>query len=131
MTQPAKLAPHTQHVKHALQLQLVLVTLFTLIAVFFFGVNAGRSWFLGAMIAWIGQAVFAWQTFRFAGARAHTLILRGMYRGQLAKWLVNIIGFVLVFSVYKPDNALLVLLGFWTMLLTNWGYVLLGKQKLK
>lgn len=118
-----------KQIKCALQLQLMFVTLLALGTVFFFDINSARAVFMGALVAWLSQAVFAWSVFKYAGARANAAIVRSLFRGQFLKWTVCFIGFMVIFNLYKPDKPKFVLIGFTILVVSNWGYAMVGRKQ--
>ena len=83
---------------------------------------AAKSAGLGALVGWMGSAYFAWQAFRYAGAGASRRILGSFYRGMIGKFVVIVVGFMLVFGTVKPLSAGSVLLGFALIQLMAWIY---------
>ena len=127
MSAPAPFAD-TVAVRRVLQWQLMAVTLVAFVVWFVIDIAAARASFLGALIAWASQAVFAWSVFRYAGARAQAAIVQSLFRGQFLKWCICFIGFMMVFLLYQPEKPVFVLLGFALQIMTNWGYVLFVRR---
>jgi ATP synthase protein I len=86
------------------------------------GQIAAKSAGLGASVGWMGSAYFAWQAFRHAGAGASRRILGSFYRGMIGKFIVIVVGFMLVFGTVRPLSAGSVLLGFALVQLMAWIY---------
>lgn len=94
MSQPQPLV----NAKPAVQLlkgQLMVMVIVILLA-FIGGQKLAYSAGLGALIAIVASAYFAWEAFRFGGATASGRILGGFYRGIIGKFVLVIMGFALV-----------------------------------
>ncbi|ELA09540.1 ATP synthase subunit I [Moraxella macacae 0408225] len=66
----------------------------------------------GALLAWIGQLVFAKIALGVTGSKHKHKIVHRMYQATLAKWLITFIGFAGVFGGLKPLLAVWVFVGF-------------------
>lgn len=74
-----------------------------------------KSVALGALLASISQVVFAWFAFRYTGYKARRHIVNQLYRGQVAKWLITLVGFALIFITIQPLSAFALFIGFMVM----------------
>ncbi|MFB2538198.1 MULTISPECIES: ATP synthase subunit I [unclassified Acinetobacter] len=72
---------------------------------------AAKSAALGAGLYWLASAYFAWQSFRTSGARASQYVLNNMYKGMTGKFVIVIVGLILILTQVKPINMLAVLAG--------------------
>ena len=54
----------------------------------------------GGLIQIIPSAYFALLAFRYRGARASYLIAQSFYRGEVGKYVMTLVGFAAVFSVF-------------------------------
>ncbi|WP_201587009.1 ATP synthase subunit I [Psychrobacter jeotgali] len=111
MTRPAK---RTQTTEVALYIKRQAWVLFILIAIVgLLDVSWLRSEQLivakgvaiGALLSFVTQAIFASFVFRHTGYRARRNIVGQLYRGQMVKWLITVIGFALIFIYIKPLSA--------------------------
>jgi ATP synthase protein I len=84
--------------KPAVQLlkgQLMVAVIVSLLALVW-GQKLAYSAAIGALIALLASAYFAWEAFRFSGAMSSARMLSGFYRGIIGKFLLVIMGFVAV-----------------------------------
>lgn len=75
---------------------------------------------LGAGIALAGSAYFAWQAFRYGGARAAPAILNSFYRGEAGKFALTVFLFVVVFRFLKSVHVGWLFAGFILLQLAPW-----------
>lgn len=75
----------------------------------------------GALLNFVTQATFAWFAFKRSGYQARQSIVRQMYRGQMLKWAVTLIGFTAIFMTIRPLSAPAVFLGFIVMQVSHVG----------
>ena len=64
-----------------------------------------KSTAIGALLSFVTQAVFAFFIFWYTGYRARQHIVSQLYRGQMAKWLLTVFGFALIFITVQPLSA--------------------------
>jgi ATP synthase protein I len=83
-------------------------------------VTAAKSAALGALVCWLANCYFTWQSFRAAGARASKQVLSNMYRGMLGKFAIVIVGFILILSSVKPLSAVALFCGFILVQAMTW-----------
>ena len=123
MSQPSPLVDR----RLARQLSIAQFIVMPTVAVFaglLFDLTTAKSAALGAFVAWLGSAYFAWQAFRQSGANASKSILGGFYRGMIGKFVIVVVGFSLVFAMVRPLSAGAVLIGFALVQLMAWLYPL-------
>lgn len=67
---------------------------------------------MGALLSFTTQAIFASFIFWHTGYRARRHVVSQLYRGQMVKWLVTVVGFALIFIYIKPLSAPALFFGF-------------------
>ena len=75
---------------------------------------------LGALVCWLANVYFCWQSFRTAGARASRQVLSNMYRGMLGKFGIVIVGFILILNNVKPLSPAALFCGFILVQTMSW-----------
>lgn len=83
-------------------------------------VIAAKSASLGALVYWLASSFFAWQAFKSSGARASQQILSNMYRGLIGKFVIVVVGLILVLTSVSPINMVAVLGGFMLVQAMSW-----------
>ncbi|WP_198336750.1 ATP synthase subunit I [Psychrobacter celer] len=78
-----------------------------------------KSTAIGALLSFITQAVFASFVFWYTGYRARRHIVSQLYRGQMAKWLLTVFGFALIFITVQPLSAPALFIGFMVMQISH------------
>ena len=78
-----------------------------------------KSFAIGALLSFITHLVFASFIFWHTGYRARQHIVTQLYRGQMAKWLVTVLGFAAIFIMIKPLSAPALFFGFILMQLSH------------
>ncbi len=73
----------------------------------------------GALLSYLGQSIFAWFAYRKTHASAGRTFINNMYKGQVVKWMVVILGFALIFTKLAPISSGAVMAGFIIMQLAN------------
>ncbi len=81
--------------------------------------TVAKSAAIGALLSFTTQAVFALFIFRHTGYRARQHIVSQLYRGQLAKWLLTVFGFALIFITVQPLSAPALFIGFMVMQISH------------
>ena len=81
--------------------QCITVIVVSIIVLFFAGVHAGYSVFVGGMVCIIPNAYFANRVFRHEGARAARKIHRSFYIGEAVKLLLTALLFGVALVVLK------------------------------
>lgn len=109
---PSKVPFHRQP---GFPILLVQIAITVLSAVAFFVMNgfvAGYSAFIGGMIATIGHAYLAYQTFRYFGARSAKSIVQAFWAGEMGKLILTTVLFALVFVGVKPLQPVALFAGY-------------------
>ena len=81
---------------------------------------AAKSAALGALVYCLASGYFAWQAFRSSGARASQQILGNMYRGLIGKFVIVVVGLILILSSVSPLSMVAVLGGFILVQMMSW-----------
>lgn len=81
---------------------------------------AAKSAALGALVYWLASSYFAWQAFKSAGARASRQILSNMYLGLIGKFVIVVVGLILILSSVSPVSMVAVLGGFMLVQAMSW-----------
>lgn len=76
----------------------------------------------GSVLAWFGQLVFAKISLGVTGYHQRRQIVHRFYLAHLVKWIMTLIGFIIIFKWLRPLQALWVFAGF---ILLQFGYALL------
>ena len=101
-------------------LQACMIPVAALLAWLIKDTAAALSAALGALVCWLAHCYFAWQSFRTAGARASRQVMLNMYRGMLGKFVIVIVGFILILSNVKPLSAVALFCGFILVQAMSW-----------
>ncbi len=101
-------------------LQACMIPVAALLAWVIKDTTAALSAALGALVCWLANCYFAWQSFRTAGARASKQVMLNMYRGMLGKFAIVIVGFILILSNVKPLSAVALFCGFILVQAMSW-----------
>ena len=78
-----------------------------------------KSTAIGGLLSFATQAVFAFFIFWYTGYRARQHIVSQLYRGQMAKWLLTVFGFALIFITVQPLSAPALFIGFMVMQISH------------
>ena len=81
---------------------------------------AAKSAALGALVYWLASSYFAWQSFRTSGARASKEILNNMYQGLIGKFVIVVVGLIVILSSVSPLSMVAVLGGFLLVQAMSW-----------
>ncbi len=81
--------------------------------------TTAKSTAIGALLSFVTQAVFAFFIFWYTGYRARQHIVSQLYRGQMAKWLLTVFGFALIFITVQPLSAPALFIGFMVMQISH------------
>lgn len=96
------------------------------LGLYIFDVSRTMCWaaLAGGLIQIIPNAYFALLAFRYRGARSSVLIAQSFYRGEVGKYVMTLVGFAAVFSVFGKQlqgvNGGMVFLSYALMLLVQW-----------
>ena len=66
----------------------------------------------GSVLGWGSQLIFAKISLSKSGYQQRRQIVNRFYQAHMAKWLLTIVGFALIFMLLKPLNAMAVFLGY-------------------
>lgn len=106
--------------KALVYLQAFMIPVSALIAWLVSDTTAALSAALGALVCWLANSYFSWQSFRTAGARASKQVLLNMYRGMLGKFAIMIVGFILILSNVQPLSPVALFCGFILVQSMSW-----------
>ncbi len=81
---------------------------------------AAKSAALGALVYWLASSYFAWQSFKSFGARASRQILSNMYLGLMGKFVIVVVGLILILNSISPVSMVAVLGGFMLVQAMSW-----------
>lgn len=98
--------------KTLLLFQAVMIPTATLSAWLLQGGVAAKSALAGAVLCWFASAYFAWQSFKTSGARAGQQIFKNMYVGMVGKFVIVVVGFIVILSSVSPISMVAMLGGF-------------------
>jgi ATP synthase protein I len=73
------------------------------------------SFLLGCLVQLSGSLYFAWQAFKYSGAKQTKSMVQSMYRGEAGKIVLSGALFAMVFTMVKPVSAAFVFIGFLLM----------------
>lgn len=66
----------------------------------------------GSVLGWVSQIIFAKISLSKSGYQQRRQIVHRFYQAHMAKWLLTIVGFSLIFLLLKPLNAIAVFAGY-------------------
>lgn len=78
------------------------------------------SLLLGGLLQIIPSAYFAFYAFRVMGSARANLALQHIYRGEMGKFTLTLVGFALVFVLVKPLHSAALFGAFAVMTLISW-----------
>lgn len=81
---------------------------------------AAKSAALGALVYWLASSFFGWQAFKSSGARASRQIVSNMYLGLIGKFVIVIVGLILILSSISPINMVAVFGGVMLVQAMSW-----------
>lgn len=124
MTKPAKRTHRDKigvYIKRQAWILFILIIIAWIIDVSWLGSNlvVAKSTAIGALLSFVTQAVFAGFIFWYTGYRARQHIVSQLYRGQMAKWLLTVFGFALIFITIRPLSAPALFIGFMVMQISH------------
>ncbi|WP_394262069.1 hypothetical protein [Moraxella boevrei] len=76
------------------------------------GFVISKNLLAGAVLAWVGQLVFAKIALGVTGASQQRQIVHRMYQATMVKWFITFVGFAGIFIGLKPLLAVWVFVGF-------------------
>lgn len=101
-------------------LQAMMIPVAALLAGLIADATAAKSAALGALVYWLASSYFSWQAFRSSRARASRQILSNMYLGLIGKFLIVVVGLILILSCVSPLSMVAVLGGFLLLQAMSW-----------
>ncbi len=124
MTKPAKRTQRDKigvYIKRQAWILFILIIFAWIIDVSWLGSDlvVAKSTAIGALLSFVTQAVFAGFIFWYTGYRARQHIVSQLYRGQMAKWLLTVFGFALIFITIRPLSAPALFIGFMVMQISH------------
>lgn len=66
----------------------------------------------GSVLGWVSQIIFAKISLSKSGYQQRRQIVHRFYQAHMAKWVLTIAGFALIFLLLKPLNAIAVFAGY-------------------
>ena len=84
--------------RHALQIQVIVMTLLVIISAWAMSVEVAKSAALGALISILPNAIFALFAFRYSGASKNELVVRSFSQGAKLRLVLAVILFVVAFK---------------------------------
>lgn len=124
MTKPAKRTQKDKigiYIKRQAWILFILIIAAWIIDTIWLGSEliVAKSAAIGALLSFMTQVVFALFIFRHTGYRARQHIVSQLYRGQMAKWLLTVFGFALIFITVQPLSAPALFIGFMVMQISH------------
>lgn len=104
--------------------QAVVIPVAAILAYVVGGMVAAKSALLGALLCWVASAYFAWQAFRQGGASASRQVLASMYKGMIGKFIIVVVGLIVIFRTVTPLSMPALLGGFLLVQAMAWVYPL-------
>ncbi|MCH4247872.1 ATP synthase subunit I [Acinetobacter populi] len=106
--------------KALLVFQVIMIPVAAVLAWLIQDAVAAKSAALGALVYWLASSYFAWQAFKSSGARASRQILSNMYLGLMGKFVIVVVGLILILSCVSPVNMVAVIGGFLLIQAMSW-----------
>jgi len=100
-------------------IQLLILLPISLIG-WFQGATVSYSLLLGGLLQIIPSAYFAFFAFRVLGSARANFALQQIYRGEMGKFTLTLVGFALVFLLVKPLHSVALFSAFGVMTLVYW-----------
>ncbi|MGH1472061.1 MAG: ATP synthase subunit I [Cellvibrionaceae bacterium] len=125
------------NIKRPPVLRIPLVQLMFLLPVSFivwwFSPAVAYSVLVGGIIQILPNTYFALYAFRYQGAQSASLALRAMSRGETGKFVLTLMGFALVFSLFKAVNVVALFVSYFVMIIVSVGVAsqVIGQAKRK
>ena len=91
--------------------------------------NTALSALVGGLCCGIPHAYLVWKAFRYRGASAAKQIVSSFYQGEIGKFVLTIVAFVLVFTLYRSVEPWALFGAFFIVQSTNWLTPLLLTQR--
>ncbi|SJN30933.1 ATP synthase subunit I [Psychrobacter sp. JB385] len=125
MTKPAKRTQKDKigiYIKRQAWILFILILIVSILDTVWFNssqLTIAKNTAIGALLSFVTQAVFAFFIFWYTGYRARQHIVSQLYRGQMAKWLLTVFGFALIFITVQPLSAPALFIGFMVMQISH------------
>ena len=100
-------------------LQAMMIPVAALLAGLIADATAAKSAALGALVYWLASSFFGWQAFKSSGARASRQIVSNMYLGLIGKFVIVIVGLILILSSISLSVSLSIFRVFRPSSITN------------
>ena len=111
--------------------QATIATLFPLLFLFM-SLDAVICAIIGGWIATLSNAYFAFQAFRYSGARAASQMVKSFQRGESGKFVITIVLMLVAYrqvpALQIKENVLAMFAGFIAVLMVSWLAPLFTKQ---
>lgn len=95
------------------------------------GLNASFCGLLGGLIVLIPNSYLALKTFRYFGAQSAVAITLALWTGEIGKYILTAVLFVLVFLTIKPLDIMVLFTSYFLVLLTSSLGLILVRQSFK
>lgn len=106
------------------------VTMLLSSVILVWGGQQAISVLLGGLICLAGNVVFIWRFFRRGNSQSARDLLNDAYLGAFSKMLLTTVMFIIVLSIFKEVEILLLFVGFIGAQSVNWFAPLLMKRKI-
>lgn len=74
--------------------------------------TVSKNLLAGSVLGWVSQIIFAKISLSKSGYQQRRQIVHRFYQAHMAKWVLIIVGFALIFLLLKPLNAIAVFAGY-------------------
>ena len=74
--------------------------------------TVSKNLLAGSVLGWVSQIIFAKISLSKSGYQQRRQIVHRFYHAHMAKWVLTIVGFALIFLLLKPLNAIAVFAGY-------------------
>ena len=74
--------------------------------------TVSKNLLAGSVLGWVSQIIFAKISLSKSGYQQRRQIVHRFYQAHMAKWVLTIIVFALIFLLLKPLNAIAVFAGY-------------------
>lgn len=106
-----------------LWVQQLLIIFIVAGAFWWFDSVSAYSSLIGGLLYWLPNAYFTLYAFRFKGARAAAMVLRSMYRGEVGKFTLTVVGFAIIFTWVKPLDPFALFITYSVITVSQWAFV--------
>ena len=88
--------------------------------------TVSKNLLAGSVLGWVSQIIFAKISLSKSGYQQRRQIVHRFYQAHMAKCVLTIIGFALIFLLLKPLNAIAVFAGYLALQIS---YIIITSQK--